>query len=64
MITIVAAHRNVFDIDVLNYIDVNACYLYFTPILAEIDVTDIFYILPFSYSQKGCFFTCQMFRVY
>ena len=40
------------DIDVY-YVNVNA--FYFTSILAEIDVTYIFYVLPCSYSQKGCF---------
>ena len=43
----------------VNYVNVNAFYFYFTPILAEIDVKDIFYVLPCSYSQKGCFFTCK-----
>ena len=46
------------NIDV-NYVNVNAFYFYFTPIMAEIDVKDIFYVLPCSYSQKGCFFTCK-----
>jgi hypothetical protein len=41
-----------FDIDV-NYVNVNAFYFYFTPILVEIDVKDNFYVLPCSYSQKG-----------
>ena len=30
----------------VNYVNVNAFCFYFTPILAEIDVKDIFYILP------------------
>ena len=29
----------------VNYVNVNAFYFYFTPILAEIDVKDIFYLL-------------------
>ena len=42
---------HVFSIDV-NYVNVNAFYFYFTPILVEIDVKDNFYVLPCSYSQK------------
>ena len=30
----------------VNYANVNAFYFYFTPILDEIDVKDIFYLLP------------------
>ena len=37
----------------VNYVNVNAFYFYFTPILVEIDVNDNFYVLPCSYSQKG-----------
>ena len=37
----------------VNYVNVNAFYFYFTPILVEIDVKDNFYVLPCSYSQKG-----------
>ena len=48
----------------VNYVNVNAFYFYFTPILVEIDVKDKFYVLPCSYSQKGCSFTCQTFHVY
>ena len=48
----------------VNYVNVKAFYFYFTPILAEIDVKDIFYVLPCSYSQKGCSFTCQTLCVY
>ena len=44
---------------VVNYVNVNAFCFYFTLILVEIDVNDIFYVLPCSYSQKSCFFTCQ-----
>ena len=40
---------HVFSIDV-NYVNVNAFYFYFTPILVEIDVKDNFYVLPCSYS--------------
>ena len=32
----------------VNYVNVNAFYFYFTLILAEIDVKDIFYVLPCS----------------
>ena len=38
-------------------------YFYFTPILAEIDVKDIFYVLPCSYSQKGCCFIIHLSHV-
>ena len=34
----------VIELDV-NYVNVNAFYFYFTPIMAEIDVKDIFYLL-------------------
>ena len=37
----------------VNYVNVNAFYFYFTPILVEIDVKDNLYVLPCSYSQKG-----------
>ena len=43
----------------VNYVNVNAFYFYFTPILVEIDVKDIFDVLPCPYPQKGCSFTCQ-----
>ena len=47
--SVTCMHKN---IDV-NYVNVNAFYFYFTPILVEIDVKDNFYVLPCSYSQKG-----------
>ena len=36
----------------VNYVNVNALYFYFTLILAEIDVKDIFYALPCSYPKR------------
>ena len=51
------------DIDV-DYVDVNTFYVYFTPILVEIDVKYNLYVLPCSYSQKGYSFTCQTFHIY
>ena len=61
----------------VNCVNVNAFDFYFTPILVEIDVQDIFYILPLklrlcgklrsfscSYPQKDCFLsTSQTLRV-